>query len=86
MHEPMSATSIFCGKPFSFALAATVEIGIAASGEKGPLMCGSSVERSISITRSKYFAGLAKTSGSACRSAATVLARLETAWRPVALR
>ena len=32
--------------------AGDVLIGIAASGENGPLMCGSSVERSISITRS----------------------------------
>ena len=45
------------------------EIGLAASGECGPTTYGSSLSRSISITRSKYFSGDLYTSSSSAFSA-----------------
>ena len=57
VHEPMSETLMFAGY-FSFATAALIALtGRARSGVCGPTRCGSSVERSISMTRSKYFSG-----------------------------
>ena len=86
MQEPTSATSIFSGRFFFASVSPTLSSSIAASGESGPLMRGFSSERFSSITRSKYFSGFARTSGSARRSFATPSARSATASRFVAFR
>ena len=65
MQEPIRATEIGSGYPFAATSAAIRETGRARSGVCGPTMCGSSFERSISMTWSKYFAGSFSTSGSA---------------------
>ena len=86
VHEPMSAEEISVGTPFSRAHAPTSLTSCARSGVSGPLMSGSSVERSISMTWSKNRAGSASTSGSARRSAATALAASASSSRRVAFR
>ena len=59
VHEPIKPTSTFIGQPFFSARARTSEMGVAKSGVKGPLRWGSKVDRSISMTWSKYVAGSA---------------------------
>ena len=48
----MSAALISAGQPFARTSAASFETGRSRSGECGPTMCGSSVERSSSTTSS----------------------------------
>ena len=66
--EPPSVTlpPVFNPSPAVIVTAssANLDIGRARSGVCGPTICGSSVERSISITRSKYFSGFCSISGS----------------------
>ncbi len=52
VHDPTRATEISSGYPSVRAAAATSEIGRSRSGVCGPTRCGSSAERSISMTRS----------------------------------
>ncbi len=82
----MSAALISSGQPSASAWAPTSDTLWARSGEWGPLISGSSVERSISMTWSKYAPGSASTSGSARRSPATALAASAMASRPVDFR
>ena len=67
MHEPMSEALMAVGQPSFFTSAARRLTGRARSGECGPTMCGSSSDRLISTTSSKYFFGSARTSGSPTR-------------------
>ena len=54
MHEPTSAELMICsGQPSAAASAPSSLTGRARSGVWGPLMSGSSVDRSISMTWSK---------------------------------
>ena len=86
VQEPNKPTEIVVGHPFAKAASFNLEIGVARSGVNGPLTCGSSVERSISITWSKYFEGLAYTSASAVKCSFTVSAKAATSARPVAFK
>ena len=50
VHDPISALEISNGQPFSLASAPMALSLCARSGVCGPLICGSSVDRSISMT------------------------------------
>ena len=52
VHDPMSAALMPAGQPFARTSAASFETGRSRSGECGPTMWGSSVERSISTISS----------------------------------
>jgi hypothetical protein len=56
---PIKPTSTFVGHPFAAATSFILEIGVAKSGVNGQFKCGSNVFKSISMTSSKYFVGLA---------------------------
>ena len=57
VQEPINPHSIFLGQSFFNRVSAIWLTGVAISGENGPLICGSSSERLISINSSKYFSG-----------------------------
>src|SRR5690606_39642748 len=59
VQEPINPTSTRKGQPFFSASSFSFEIGVARSGVKGPLRCGSNSDKLISTTWSKYFSGLA---------------------------
>jgi hypothetical protein len=84
VQEPNKPTEILVGHPFAKAASFNLEIGVAKSGVNGPLTCGSKVDKSISITWSKYLLGLAYTSASAVKCSFTLLANSATSARPVA--
>jgi len=50
VHEPMRPTESFSGQLLSLTAWANLLSGVARSGVYGPLMCGSSSERLISMT------------------------------------
>ena len=80
VHEPISPAPSSDGQPFFFKAPANSDSGCARSGVKGPLICGSSVDRSISMIWS-YSAP-----SSALRLSANASARSAAAVRPVATR
>ena len=57
VHDPMSPTESVSGNLFSLTAVANWESGQALSGVKGPLMWGSSSDKLISMTWSKYSSG-----------------------------
>ncbi len=65
MQLPINATDIESMYSLDFTSLAKLEIDLARSGVCGPTICGSNVERLISITLSKNFSGLDSTSLSA---------------------
>jgi hypothetical protein len=86
VHDPTSALDTSVGTPLARAQAPTSLTAWARSGVSGPLMSGASVDRSISMTRSKNRSGSVHTSGSGRRSADTASAASAIASRPVDLR
>ena len=86
VHDPINAADSFTGTLFCLAHAPTSDTRWARSGVSGPLINGCSVDRSISITRSKNCSGSRSTSGSARRSSVIRSAASAISSRRVAFR
>ena len=78
VQDPIRPHFISVGQPSDLALSFISFTGVARSGVNGPLICGISESKSISITSSKYFSGLSYTSWSALRSSLIFEAALTT--------
>ncbi len=81
----MSPARSSSGQPFFLSVLANCDSGVARSGVKGPLMCGSSDERSISTTWS-YLAPVSAVSRSRCELHSLAMSPRRVAARYCAMR